>query len=114
MPHTLSSFARDVHDVLQAENNPAGRGKVAGLLQEALADRDFVDSLFQPDAPERKVVYEDPDLGFCILAHRYTGAKSSPPHDHGPSWAIYGQAEGETLMSDWVPAAAATPGEPTP
>ncbi len=31
----------------------------------------------------------------------YVGAKSSKPHDHGPSWAIYGQAAGETMMTDW-------------
>jgi hypothetical protein len=48
------------------------------------------------------VVYEDPQLGFCILAHRYTDARNGPPHDHGPSWAIYGQADGETVMSDWA------------
>ena len=23
------------------------------------------------------------------------------PHDHGSSWAVYGQAEGETEMTDW-------------
>jgi len=47
------------------------------------------------------VLYEDAELGFTILAHGYTGAKSSNPHDHGPSWAIYGQADGETIMTDW-------------
>jgi len=41
--------------------------------------------------PERKVLYEDPKLGFCILAHNYQGARESAPHDHGPYWAIYGQ-----------------------
>ena len=51
--------------------------------------------------PERKVLYEDPELGFTILAHGYVGAKGSKPHDHGPSWAIYGQAAGETIMTDW-------------
>ena len=59
---------------------------------------------------------EDPTLGFCILAHHYRGAKESAPHDHGPSWAIYGQARGETVMSDWMvlePAAAGTPGKVT-
>ena len=25
----------------------------------------------------------------------------SAPHDHGPTWAIYGQATGETIMTDW-------------
>jgi len=54
------------------------------------------------DVPERKILYEDPELGFCILAHNHDGAKESQPHDHGPSWAIYGQARGETLMSDWT------------
>ncbi len=32
---------------------------------------------------ERRILYEDPDLHFCILAHVYKGAKSSSPHDHG-------------------------------
>ena len=36
-----------------------------------------------------------------ILAHNYEGPKESAPHDHGPSWAIYGQARGETAMNDW-------------
>jgi hypothetical protein len=38
----------------------------------------------------------------------------SPPHDHGPSWAIYGQARGETEMSDYEllePASEAKPGK---
>ena len=47
------------------------------------------------------MLYEDPELGFTILAHAYEGAKNSKPHDHGPSWAIYGQASGETIMTDW-------------
>ena len=42
-----------------------------------------------------------PTLGFCILAHKYNGEKTSPPHDHGPSWAIYAQARGETIMRDY-------------
>ncbi len=56
----------------------------------------------QAPTPERKVIYQDPELGFCILAHAYEGTKESKPHDHGPSWAIYGQARGETIMSDWA------------
>jgi hypothetical protein len=69
---------------------------------------------FGADAPERKVVYEDPELGFCILAHQYHGAKDSPPHDHAHSWAIYGQAQGQTAMSDYAllePATAERPGK---
>ncbi|NPC55317.1 hypothetical protein [Caenimonas soli] len=102
MPHTLDSFAARVREILLKENNPGGREKVAALLCDVLRDRAFVETLFDETSPERKVLYEDPQLGFCILAHRYTDAKDSPPHDHGPSWAIYGQADGETVMSDWT------------
>jgi hypothetical protein len=112
MPHTLHSFAAHVRDILEDDDTPGGREKVAALLREALKDRAFVDALFDDASPERKVVYEDAQLGFCILAHRYTGAKSSGPHDHGPSWAIYGQADGETVMTDWTVVAPAAPGHP--
>jgi predicted metal-dependent enzyme (double-stranded beta helix superfamily) len=101
MAQTLQAFAAKCRDILKAENNPAGRAKVSALLQEALKDEDFVASNITDKTPEREILYEDPDLGFCILAHRYDGAKTSAPHDHGPSWAIYGQARGETAMSDW-------------
>jgi hypothetical protein len=112
MPHTLDSFAARVRGILQQENTPAGREKAAAVLRDALSDRAFVESLFDETSPERKIVYEDPQLGFCILAHRYTDAKDGPPHDHGPSWAIYGQADGETVMSDWAPIEAASAGQP--
>ena len=49
----------------------------------------------------REVLYEDEELGFCICGHVYADAAHGGAHDHGPSWAIYGQAEGETEMSDW-------------
>ena len=101
MGHTLQSFAAKSREILKAENNPKGRAKVAVLLQEALRDAEFVAAQFDDNTPERKILYEDPDIGFCILAHQYKNAKESPPHDHGPSWAIYGQARGETAMSDW-------------
>jgi hypothetical protein len=112
MTITLDSFAAQVREVLLKENNPAGREKVAALLRDALADRAFVEAQFGADSPERKIVYQDPQLGFCILAHRYTDAKSSAPHGHGHSWAIYGQADGETVMSDWALVEAASGDKP--
>ena len=102
MSLTLETFAARVRDILRESNTPAGRAQVAAMLADALKDRQFVDSVLDDTTPERKVVYEDPKLGFCILAHRYTDARDGGPHDHGPSWAIYGQADGETVMSDWV------------
>jgi hypothetical protein len=109
---TLADFAARVRSTLLEDAGPDGRERVAALLRAALQDRRLVESLFAADAPERKVLYEDADLGFCILAHRYTDAKAGPPHDHGGSWAIYGQADGETVMSDWAVVAPATDGQP--
>jgi predicted metal-dependent enzyme (double-stranded beta helix superfamily) len=102
MAHTLEQFAADCRRILAAEPGPAGREKVCALLEEILNDEAFVAEHLTDDVPERKILYEDPQLGFCILAHNYKGARESQPHDHGPSWAIYGQARGETLMNDWA------------
>ncbi|GAB3654655.1 cupin domain-containing protein [Ramlibacter alkalitolerans] len=112
MALTLADFAARCHAILARDGGPAGRAEVAAQLREALRDEAFVAAQFGPDAPERRVVYEDPQLGFCILAHAYQGAKESPPHDHASSWAIYGQAQGETAMSDWELVEPATPEQP--
>ena len=81
-------------------------------MKQALADPEFVATYIPPGTPERHVLYEDAELGFAILAHGYIGAKGSKPHDHGPSWAIYGQAAGETIMTDWECVARPTDGAP--
>jgi predicted metal-dependent enzyme (double-stranded beta helix superfamily) len=114
MPYTLEQFAAKTHDLLAAEPGPAGREKVRALLEDVLKDDAFVTRHVGDGVPERKILYEDPQLGFCILAHVYQGAKESNPHDHGPSWAIYGQARGETEMTEWQlvePAAEDRPGK---
>lgn len=98
----LNSFAAQCHTILKKDGGPNGRTEVAELLRKVLQDAQAVKTYLGPDTPERDILYEDPELGFCILAHRYTGAKSSEPHDHAHSWAIYGQAAGETQMSDYA------------
>jgi predicted metal-dependent enzyme (double-stranded beta helix superfamily) len=111
---TLEGFAAKCHDLLKAEPGPAGREKVRALLETTLKDEAFVSRYLDDRTPERKILYEDPELRFCILAHAYHAAKVSPPHDHGPSWAIYGQARGETEMSDYQllePASEEKPGK---
>jgi hypothetical protein len=101
MAITLEQFAADCHAALKAQPGSAGREKVRTLVEQALADKAFVTTYIPEGTPERHILYEDPELGFAILAHGYIGAKGSKPHDHGPSWAIYGQAAGETTMTDW-------------
>jgi hypothetical protein len=87
--------------LLKNDPGPAGREKVCSALEEALQDADFVATNLGEGTPTRQVLYEDPELGFCVLAHAYEDASESSPHDHGPAWAIYGQARGETEMTEW-------------
>ena len=102
MSYTLDKFAADCHDALKADPGPAGREKVRQYVAKALKDKEFVATHLTDDLPqERNVIFEDPDLGFCICAHVYKDAKKGYPHDHGTTWAIYGQAIGETEMTDW-------------
>jgi hypothetical protein len=109
MGHTLETFAAKCHDFIKAEPGPAGRQKVCSLLREVLLDEGFVGRYVDNNKAERHVLYEDAEFGFVILAHNYEGPKESAPHDHGPSWAIYGQARGETAMNDWSLLEAAGP-----
>ena len=71
MGHTLDQLAAKMHDILAAEPGPAGREKVRALVQEVLTDEAFVAKHLGDDVPERKILFEDPQLGFCILAHVY-------------------------------------------
>ena len=102
MSYTLEEFANDCHAALAADPGPAGREKVRQYVARACTDADFVATWLGPgNTTERQVIYEDPELGFCILAHVYDGPKTSDPHDHADTWAIYGQAAGTTMMTDW-------------
>ncbi len=112
MGYSLEQFADGCHRILTEDPGPEGRTKVCALVQDVLQDEAFVATHLGDDVPERKILYEDPKLGFCILAHVYNGAKESQPHDHGPSWAIYGQAQGKTVMSDWALVEAASEDKP--
>jgi hypothetical protein len=101
MASKLDSFVADCRAALKSQPGTPGREKVRDLVKQVLTDPEFVATYIPEDVPERHVLYEDAELGFTVLAHGYRGAKSSKPHDHGPSWAIYGQASGETIMTAW-------------
>ena len=101
MAYTLDQFASDCRSALQADPGLGGQKQVCAFVEKALNDQEFVEAQLGQATEERAVIYRDADLGFCICAHSYTGEKQGNPHDHGPTWAIYGQAVGETSMTDW-------------
>jgi hypothetical protein len=102
MTYTLDAFVRDTRTVLVEEDGPCGRQKVRVLLEKLLANKAFVDEAVGPAAPiGTRKLYEDEELGFVVLAHCNPRPHRSPPHDHGASWAVYGQAVGHTDMSEY-------------
>lgn len=103
MTNTLKQFAADCRAALDKDSAQAGREEIRRLVEKACVDAEFVQSYLGPDnTTERKILYEDSQYKFCILAHVYAGEKSSNPYEHGPSWAIYGQVAGVMTMIDWV------------
>jgi hypothetical protein len=104
MGYTLSQMADDIRAELAARPADTCADALCAVVARALNDRAFVDRHLPDRAPgenAREVLFEDAELGFCICGHVYQGAAATGPHDHGSSWAIYGQAEGVTEMTDW-------------
>ena len=112
MGYTLEQFSSECHRILAEDPGVEGRKKVCAVVRDVLKDEEFVATHLHDGVPERKILYEDPELGFCILGHVNQGARESKPHDHGPTWAIYGQARGKTIMSDWALLEQATEDKP--
>ncbi|MFK7965969.1 MAG: hypothetical protein AB8C46_18570 [Burkholderiaceae bacterium] len=103
MAYTLEQLSDDIRSRLSADPGVAGQQALLECLTKALLDDEFVAKHLTPDeCRPRKVLYEDPEFGFCVCGHVYeNGMGKAWPHDHGPTWAIYGLAEGETEMTDW-------------
>jgi hypothetical protein len=102
MSYTLEQLSADIRNTLKADAGVAGKQAVCKLLSKVLLDQEFIAKhLTAEQCRPRKVLYEDPELGFCVCGHVYEKATDGTPHDHGSSWAIYGVAIGNTEMTDW-------------
>lgn len=101
MAYELDQFISDCRSILSQDPGPAGREKVRTQLERLLQNPDFVRRNCEEATRGLHVLYEDPELGFQVLAHINDKARVSPPHDHGDSWAIYGQATHYTDMTEW-------------
>ena len=104
MAYTIEQLASDIRDTLNVDAGDSGKRVVCQHVARALRDEDFI-AKHLPDRAEgvdpREILFEDSDLGFCICAHVYGDKAHGKAHDHGSSWAIYGQAVGRTEMTDW-------------
>ena len=102
MGYTLEQFCTESREVMKKQRGDDGREIVRRKLEQLLADKAFIAEYCAPDKPKgTTLLYRDPELDFNVLCHRFNGGSESPPHNHGSSWAIYGQAGGETDVIVW-------------
>ncbi len=102
MSYTLDQFIADCRELLSRDPGPKGREQVRLRLERLLQNPAFVREYCGDHVPQGlKTLYEDPKLGFQILAHINEKGRKGEPHDHGASWAIYGQATKYTDMTEW-------------
>jgi predicted metal-dependent enzyme (double-stranded beta helix superfamily) len=100
MAYELDQFIKDCRSILKHDGGPDGREQVRQNLERLLQNPDFIRK--QEETPRGlHVLHEDSELGFQVLSHINGKARVSPPHDHGASWAIYGQATHYTDMIEW-------------
>jgi len=102
MSYSLDNFCADVRGILSENDDHDGRDRVRRKLEQLLGDEDFCAAYVGSDNDTGvRQIYEDPNLHFCVLAYNMGDPRTSPPHDHGKSWAVYGQAAGYTDMTIW-------------
>lgn len=102
MPYTLEEFCGDCREAIRKDQGDGGREAIRRNLERLLGNRELVDRECSPDRPRGTyTLYHDPEFDFHVLAHCFDKGTRSPPHDHGSSWAVYGQARHRTDMTVW-------------
>ena len=102
MSYSLEAFCTEVRETLRRNDDRTGHEEVRVLLERLLAEPSFCSAYVgSDDTSGMRQIYADPELGFCLLAYNMTEPRTSPPHDHARSWAVYGQAAGHPDMTIW-------------
>nr|TFG53725.1 MAG: hypothetical protein E4H34_03365 [Hyphomicrobiales bacterium] len=102
MAYALNEFCSDLN-VLLKEKGAGAISEIVEKLKLLLANPDFVAETFNDDTPKgKRTLYHDADSDAYVLAHVHLAGGRGKPHSHGESWAIYGNAKGYTLMTEYV------------
>jgi predicted metal-dependent enzyme (double-stranded beta helix superfamily) len=102
MAYDLNEFCEDCKNAIRGDSQDGGHEAIRLNLEKLLHNSDFVAENCGQDAEIGvHTLYQDADLDFMVLAHINDKGRVSPPHDHGSSWAIYGQAQGVTKMIEY-------------
>jgi len=102
MAYTLEAFCNDARVLLKADAGPAGVEQVRKKMEILVRDPGFVSEYFHSGVKYgARRLFVDLELGFEVLAYRAEKARNSPAHDHGDSWALYGQTHDYTEMTEY-------------
>ncbi|MGF1608426.1 MAG: hypothetical protein ACFCUQ_03455 [Kiloniellales bacterium] len=102
MADSFEDFCTGCRTALRTQGLPKALETIRDRLQVLLHDPAVVAQHCGSAAePGIRTIYSDPETGMNLLVHVYAEGKESPPHDHGESWAVYGQAVGHTVMTVW-------------
>tara|TARA_X000001036_G_scaffold430528_2_gene463341 strand:+ start:646 stop:1158 length:513 start_codon:yes stop_codon:yes gene_type:complete len=100
LSYLLEDFCEDCS--LSLANSEMPQEEIRRSMEKLLSETDFIEKYFSSEAEVGiNVIHEDDKTGFQVLTHIYANGKESPPHDHGTSWAVYGQAVKHTDMTIW-------------
>lgn len=102
MPYTLEQFCTDARAMLRRDASREGVDRLRSEMSRLITDPDFVAKYFHSEVPYGvRTLHIDPLLGFHVLGYRAEKDRTSPAHDHGDSWALYGQVRDYTEMTEY-------------
>jgi hypothetical protein len=81
MAYALTQLAADIRETLKSSTGRAAKDIVCGHVSKALRDPLFLTTHLKDRAPgahPREVLYEDPEVGFCICGHPTTTDRAGP------------------------------------
>ena len=103
MTYTLEQFCADGNAAMREDAGAAGRDEIRANLEKLLANEDFIAEHLAGQSHGKTRLYHDAEFDFYVMAHGTDAVnRKGKPHDHGASWAVYGQATGITDMTVWT------------
>jgi hypothetical protein len=100
MENAFDRFTADLTAILKTKG-VSGIGEIAEKLRPVLRDPAFAARAFPDETKRKRTLFHDPETDVYVYAHIHEGPKRGKPHSHGASWAVYGNIEGVTNMTEW-------------
>lgn len=101
---SFGSYIEEVRSIWGDGRDPKLPFKIEGLMEKLLTSinpkEPWIGDLIKEGLPAREL-YRDKDHGFILMGHVHEKGHSSPPHDHGPCWVLYGVYHGLTEVTTY-------------